>query len=328
MATHLWAKSGFISELPPTPTSPFTKFAFNEDDDATNHNNNINKIYGICPECDSPNSGYGWCGQCINHSYQQTYPDRTSGNDPIDTFITKSQIVSTSQYNFFEWIPYSYFSDIEFLAEGGYGCIHTAVWLEGPISQYDSNVNQFLRDGAKKVALKTFKDSQNISAEFFDEIAGSLRHTFRYPIIPCYGMTQNPETLEFAMVVHYAADGNLREYMRKNNASITWQQKLDILHEIARGLSIIHLHGYTHHNFHIRPAAAVLERTLQRWYSDVKEDEVEKESCMQFKNAEENRAKEIPETIIHPGAIYQSKFLNLPVIAIENSQLDIEAQGF
>ncbi|CAG8616772.1 3815_t:CDS:2 [Ambispora gerdemannii] len=249
----------------------------------------------------SPNSGYGWCGPCLNHNYQQTYPDRTSGNDSIDTFITKSQLVSTSQYNFFEWIPNSYFRDVEFFAEGGYGSIHTAVWLEGPISRYDSNADQFLRDGAKKVVLKTFKNSQNILAEFFDE-ARSLRHTFRYPIIPCYGMTLDPETLEFAMVVHYAADGNLREYMQKNNASLTWQQKLDILHEIARGLSIIHLHGYTHHNFH---SGNIL-------FDDVKEDEVEKKSCMQFKDAEENRVKETPKAIIHPGAIYQSRFLNFP----------------
>jgi serine/threonine protein kinase len=69
-------------------------------------------------------------------------------------------------------------------------------------------------------------------------------------IIPCYGITKDPETNNFMMVMQYANNGSLRQYHNKNFNSIDWKEKLYILHVIAVGLSKIHEKELIHHDFH------------------------------------------------------------------------------
>ena len=54
-------------------------------------------------------------------------------------------------------------------------------------------------------------------------------------IIECYGITQDPETKEFMLIMEYANGGNLHNYLQKNFRNITWEQKLDILWDISEG---------------------------------------------------------------------------------------------
>ena len=41
-----------------------------------------------------------------------------------------------------------------------------------------------------------------------------------------YGITQDPATRKYMMVLEYAKDGNLREYLKINFNNINWEQKL------------------------------------------------------------------------------------------------------
>ena len=54
-------------------------------------------------------------------------------------------------------------------------------------------------------------------------------------IIKCYGITQDPETKEFMLIMEYANGGNLHNYLQKNFRNITWRQKLCILFNISEG---------------------------------------------------------------------------------------------
>ncbi|RIA86073.1 kinase-like domain-containing protein, partial [Glomus cerebriforme] len=54
----------------------------------------------------------------------------------------------------------------------------------------------------------------------------------------------------FMMVMNYAQDGNLRQKLNRNFNTLSWKDKLDILKDIAYGLSDIHEKGLTHQDFH------------------------------------------------------------------------------
>ena len=60
-----------------------------------------------------------------------------------------------------------------------------------------------------------------------------------YCIIKCYGITQDPETKEFMLIMEYANGGNLHNYLQKNFINITWKQKLTILRDISLGYVFI-----------------------------------------------------------------------------------------
>src|SRR5581483_3763037 len=69
-------------------------------------------------------------------------------------------------------------------------------------------------------------------------------------IIQCFGITKDPETNNFIMVMHYANDGSLRQNLNKNFNSIGWWNKFFILFNIAIGLNEIHKKELIHQDFH------------------------------------------------------------------------------
>src|SRR5581483_3493158 len=69
-------------------------------------------------------------------------------------------------------------------------------------------------------------------------------------IINCYGITKDPETNNFMMVMEYAKDGSLRLSLNKIFNSMSWSYKFYILSDIARGLSNIHKKRLIHQDFH------------------------------------------------------------------------------
>ena len=69
-------------------------------------------------------------------------------------------------------------------------------------------------------------------------------------VVCCFGITKKPETNDFMIVMKYAENGSLRNYLDKNFNSMDWKTKLGILNEIAYGLNEIHCNGLIHHDFH------------------------------------------------------------------------------
>src|SRR6185436_11454588 len=65
-----------------------------------------------------------------------------------------------------------------------------------------------------------------------------------------YGITQDPETHSYMMVLAYANDGNLREYLKINFNNINWEQKLDNLYRLSYRLMKIHELDIVHQDFH------------------------------------------------------------------------------
>ena len=57
---------------------------------------------------------------------------------------------------------------------------------------------------------------------------------FEY-IIKCHGITKDPITKEYMLIMKYANGGNLHDYLQENFTKITWKKKLYILWRISDG---------------------------------------------------------------------------------------------
>src|SRR5204862_104333 len=69
-------------------------------------------------------------------------------------------------------------------------------------------------------------------------------------IVYFYGITKDPKTNNFTMVMNYATDGNLRNHLNDSFNSMNWKKKLETLKDIVNGLKNIHDNGLIHHDFH------------------------------------------------------------------------------
>jgi hypothetical protein len=85
------------------------------------------------------------CNECENPSWQNW----SSGNQIIDDFIKECN----EPNEILKWIPYNQFSEITYIAKGGFGEIYKAKWK-----------------GIYDVALKKLYHSQNITMDFLNEV--------------------------------------------------------------------------------------------------------------------------------------------------------------
>ena len=69
-------------------------------------------------------------------------------------------------------------------------------------------------------------------------------------VVTCFGITKDPKTNNFMMVMNYADKGSLRQYLNSSFNTMNWSRKLDILQRTACGLKDIHDNGLIHRDFH------------------------------------------------------------------------------
>ncbi|GBC18841.2 kinase-like domain-containing protein [Rhizophagus irregularis DAOM 181602=DAOM 197198] len=134
--------------------------------------------------------------------------------------------------------------------------IDKAIWKDGYIKNWDSENNQWKRSKSCDknhenfpVVLKCLHNSQDIS-DFLRGIESNLFTCYQDNVIHCYGITKDPESNNFMMVMQCAENGNLRQRLNYSFNSMKWGEKLDILRRIAMGLENIHDKGLVHCNFH------------------------------------------------------------------------------
>src|SRR4051812_571596 len=82
------------------------------------------------------------------------------------------------------------------------------------------------------------------------EIHLKAHKTSDWSSIEFYGITQDPETHSYMMVLEYAKDGNLREYLKINFNNIDWRQKLNNLRSLSERLKNIHEIDIVHQDFY------------------------------------------------------------------------------
>ncbi|GBB99368.1 hypothetical protein RclHR1_00350024 [Rhizophagus clarus] len=103
----------------------------------------------------------------------------------------------------------------------------------------------------KTVVLKRLIDSQNLSLSFINEMKTqylSLKKSSKVPRM--YGLTQDPITKDYYIVLQYANEFDLHRYLVQNCSSIDWWQRISILDGIVKGVYELHKEDLIHHNLH------------------------------------------------------------------------------
>ncbi|RHZ80043.1 hypothetical protein Glove_139g183 [Diversispora epigaea] len=206
-----------------------------------------------CPECNQEWDGW-WCITCNSKHFKNDFNNWTSGNDEIDKLIQDVQLKANYPSNIIEWIPYDRFQDVKQIGKGGFGTIHYARWIDRYIEKWDIENQQWKRqrnwkgEVLEEVALKKFDNFVN-----FNDVLNEMKihlNTNGKGSIRFYGITQDPETHKYMMVLQYATDGNLREYLKINFNNINWEQKLHNLWRLSYRLMNIHKLDIVHQDFH------------------------------------------------------------------------------
>ncbi|EXX59320.1 hypothetical protein RirG_190030 [Rhizophagus irregularis DAOM 197198w] len=152
----------------------------------------FNKKYleTCCKNCGT-NVMYKWCKSCQTDFLKSNFTNWTSGNKQIDDFIQKEQLkIDNPRNTVFEWIPYNQFFSIKETDIQGF--IKTG-WKDGPLIFNKKSV-KYERNLNKRVTLKFFYNSQNVSIEFLNKI--------KQKGIGSYGISQNPDTKDYILVLH------------------------------------------------------------------------------------------------------------------------------
>ncbi|GES97776.1 kinase-like domain-containing protein [Rhizophagus clarus] len=196
------------------------------------------KAYGICGECNEPGTGYWWCQACNAKRFKKNFKNWSSGNKDIDELIQFSQLNAPHRTKYLEWIPYENFQNVTYITRGGFGTIYSAEWPEGCISYWDIDNQEWHRYNNCSVALK--------NSDFLNEVKSYLQ-IYSENIVQCYGITQNPNTKDYMMVLQYYTEGNLRDYYLNNDTDYL---KIFNLLRIVTGLLNIHIAEKVHKDIH------------------------------------------------------------------------------
>jgi hypothetical protein len=125
------------------------------------------KKENLCPECDQKYDNYSiYCKPCNSIHFSNNFAHWTSGDSNIDELIRNSQLNAKGSPQLIEWIEYSNFENIEFIAYGGFGSVYKVIWKDSPITKSYWNINKHTywnieksgwnRINNKEVAIKKF----------------------------------------------------------------------------------------------------------------------------------------------------------------------------
>jgi len=83
-----------------------------------------------------------------------------------------------------------------------------------------------------------------------------------------WGITQDPETQDFVIVMNYYDSGDLRHYLSQDFYNISWINKLYVLEDITNGLTNIHFLNIVHKDIH---SGNILLKNLSKFNKESKE---------------------------------------------------------
>src|SRR5207247_65490 len=69
-------------------------------------------------------------------------------------------------------------------------------------------------------------------------------------VINCYGVTKFPDCGNYAMIMDYAPDGNLRDYLKINHSKLTLKDRISLFSYLCNSLDEIHRKDFVHCDLH------------------------------------------------------------------------------
>ncbi|CAG8767959.1 21781_t:CDS:2, partial [Cetraspora pellucida] len=234
-------KKAFIDDI--------NKSIFYDQLNAKKHDEKFKKLNAKCINCQYDLYENFYCIMCVRSYLENNFTKWTSGNKILDSGIRFSQLKYSAGLNIVEWIPFENFFIHGHKTDGGYGSIYVAYWIDGPIYSWNDYENQFLRGGSTLVILKSMRNFNNQNEDFYKEVLVHIMLTSEIPhLIKCYGLTKDPENENYMMVLSYAFDGDLKDFLKKNN--FTWKERYSLLCDITLALLKLHEHDIIHRDLH------------------------------------------------------------------------------
>ncbi|PKC59018.1 hypothetical protein RhiirA1_470052 [Rhizophagus irregularis] len=155
----------------------------------------------------------------------------TSLNEWIDLKIKDAEI---------DYIGYSEFSNVKKIGNGSLGIVESADW----------------KSCAIKVVLKTLINNPSVDEDNLDEFVKELKNlkkvSFHPNVTGFFGVTKEPSSNKYAMVLQYANQGNLREFLKDNFKFLQWNDKIQMALDIVCGLKCLHFKQIIHRDLHAR----------------------------------------------------------------------------
>ncbi|GBC09842.1 hypothetical protein RclHR1_09150013 [Rhizophagus clarus] len=206
----------------------------------------------LCSDCQSKRSTFfKWCDKCKITHFNCNYSKLPTVNNDINFILKDNYCKSNKISEFIEWIPYDSFVDITYINQGGFSKVYSALWLNSHIYEWDLIKLEWKRlSGYKNVALKVLESScYNISG-FLQEVQSYYKIGFSHKITKLYGISKDPYTQNYILVLEYVNHGSLRSFLDKYNKYLITTYKIQILKNIAEGLEEIHSKSMIHQDIH------------------------------------------------------------------------------
>ncbi|UZO05525.1 uncharacterized protein OCT59_025873 [Rhizophagus irregularis] len=191
-----------------------------------------------CNEClenltkntEDDNDENKWCQSCQTNYFVKNFKNWTSENVKIDDYIRQKQLekINDPKYTTFEWILHYDFGKTEKMENYDESCtLYSSIWRDGPL-YYDFNKKIYRRKSNRKVVIKVIKSTNSLSAtEFIKEIKkySTKTRTYQGNILEMFGISQDPNTKNYIMVLKYAEGGDLNNWMTNYYKDIEWREK-------------------------------------------------------------------------------------------------------
>ncbi|CAB5376194.1 unnamed protein product [Rhizophagus irregularis] len=126
------------------------------------------------------------------------------------------------------------------VGRGGFGLVESADWKSCGI----------------KIALKTLIDNSSVDEnsmnEFVKELKNLKKVSFHPNIITFFGISKEPLSEKYAIVLDFANQGNLREYLAIHFDNLKWSDKIQMALDIVCGLKCLHSKHIIHRDLHAK----------------------------------------------------------------------------
>ncbi|KAG9307860.1 hypothetical protein G9A89_023425 [Geosiphon pyriformis] len=211
----------------------------------------------ICPKCENLLPiNQPVCPPC-------DFPIHQSGIPQIDNLLQEIQrkLLKKRNGRWFQWIPFEKLQKIQFITQG------VRNWECGEkIILFYSNESKNNGEIQKMVSLKEIFNSSKIGDAILNEIEKSACLSGN-AIIPCFGLSQNPITRNFILVMPCMTDKTMNDY--------AWKLPSFMLFKIIDGLKSVHGEGLVHCDLH--PGNIMLSATNWAWITGFAQCRTEKE---------------------------------------------------